>query len=60
MTRAGHVAHMAVPLHRLNDDVIQVEFVMNNGKLVQTLRWHQFSLTNYSTNAPYSVIIRGR
>jgi len=29
---------MAVPLHRLNDDVIQVEFVMNNGQLVQTLR----------------------
>ena len=37
MIGAGHVAHMTVPLPRLNDDIIQVEFVKNIVKLVQTL-----------------------
>ena len=36
MIRAEHVAHMTVPLPRLND-VIQVEFVTNKVKLVKTL-----------------------
>jgi len=31
MIRAGHVAHMTVPVPRLNDDV---EFVMNKVKQV--------------------------